>query len=395
MQVSGVINCFISHRLFAYRIIPQGKLELNRYLIYYYSLNTSNQSHSKVMTESINVSNGEHLRDRFRGALLGVLVGDCFGAPFEGRRVDPNLAQDRINTLVETTTGNELKYTDDTAMTISTCRSLIGNRGLDPRDLAKQFSEMFFREPHRGYGGAVRQVFSLLRETKYQDPYGPATIQFDGNGSFGNGAAMRCNGIALFAHKNKLNLRKTLDLVENCSRITHSHRDAINGAICLVLAVKQALSIEDDAGDEFVFINQLIESMKEVEGDYEDQVYTKKLNLMKQEMDQMAIAGREISQATIVKLLGNDVSALGSVPLAIYSFLRGISKFRDRYGIENEFIRTLHWAISCGGDTDTIASMACGLCGAYLGMSKLPENYYRRCEAWTELVKLADGLYST
>lgn len=336
------------------------------------------------------IINGDSMKNRFRGALLGVLVGDCFGAPFEGRRVDPNLAQERINKLVET--DKELKFTDDTAMTISTCRSLIENRGLDPRNLAKHFSEMFFREPHRGYGGAVRQVFSLLRESQYQDPFGPATIQFDGNGSFGNGAAMRCNGIALFAHKNKLNLRKTLDLVENCSRITHSHRDAINGAICLVLAIKQALNLEDDSVDEFAFLNTLIESMKEVEGAGQEHVYTDKLKLMKQEMDQMAICGKEISQAMIVKLLGNDVSALGSVPLAIYSFLRGISKFRDRYGIENEFVRTLHWAISCGGDTDTIASMACGICGAYLGMSKLPENYYKRCEAWNELVKLADGL---
>lgn len=383
------INCFtINNKIFS-RISPSNIFPIN-----YYSCEVDQFVEKKVLPKRTRVMseiiNGDSMKNRFRGALLGVLVGDCFGAPFEGRRVDPNLAQERINKLVET--DKELKFTDDTAMTISTCRSLIENRGLDPRNLAKHFSEMFFREPHRGYGGAVRQVFSLLRESQYQDPFGPATIQFDGNGSFGNGAAMRCNGIALFAHKNKLNLRKTLDLVENCSRITHSHRDAINGAICLVLAIKQALNLEDDSVDEFAFLNTLIESMKEVEGAGQEHVYTDKLKLMKQEMDQMAICGKEISQAMIVKLLGNDVSALGSVPLAIYSFLRGISKFRDRYGIENEFVRTLHWAISCGGDTDTIASMACGICGAYLGMSKLPENYYKRCEAWNELVKLADGL---
>lgn len=95
-----------------------------------------------------------------------------------------------------------------------------------------------------------------------------------------------------------------------------------------------------------------------------------------------------------MRLLGNDVSAQNSVPLAIYSFLRGISKFTDSYRLDNEFMRTLHWAISCGGDTDTIASMACGLSGAYLSVSKLPENLYKKCENWQEMKDLADQLAS-
>lgn len=332
------------------------------------------------------------LKSRFEGALLGVLVGDCFGAPFEGRRVDSNLAMEHIEKLVKQDNGR-LRYTDDTAMSISVCRSLIQKNGFDPKHMASDFGESYFKEPNRGYGAAVRQVFASLRETKYQNPYEPGRKQFDGNGSYGNGAAMRCNGLALFAHKQQLDLEATLELVENCSRITHSHPDGINGAILLVLAIKQALNLEADSSDEFTFLNDLMDTMKRVEG-LGDHSYTNKLKLIKEEMDNLAVAGKEISQARIVELLGNDVSAINSVPLAIYSFLRGISKFVDRYQIEDEFTRTLHWAISCGGDTDTIASMACGLCGAYLGIEKIPDSYYKKCESWEEIISLADQLAS-
>lgn len=332
------------------------------------------------------------MQSRFRGALLGVLIGDCCGAPFEGRRVNPATLSDQIDNILKSSP-DMLKFTDDTAMTKSTCKSLIANSGLDSRLLAKEYSTSYFKEPNRGYGAAVRQVFTLLRDTKYQDPYGPAANQFNGNGSFGNGAAMRCNGIALFAFKTNLNDRETLDLVENCSRITHSHIYGIHGAVVLVAAIRYVLALDEDGLNENDFLDYLIKVMGEIEED-QDAVYTNKLKSIKNIIEQLAITGKDVSQSEIVTLLGNDVSAHNSVPLAIYSFLRGISKFTDSYRVENEFIRSLHWAISCGGDTDTIASMACGLSGAYLGMDKIPECLYKKCESWQEMLLLADQLAS-
>lgn len=329
---------------------------------------------------------------RFRGALLGVLVGDCCGAPFEGRRINPTTLSEQIDSILKSSP-DMLRFTDDTAMTKSTCKSLITNNGLDPRHLAKEYSLSYFKEPNRGYGAAVRQVFTLLRDTQYQDPYGPAANQFNGSGSFGNGAAMRCNGIALFAFKKNLSDKDALDLVENCSRITHSHIYGIHGAVLLVAAIRYTLALEEDSLNENDFLDYLINSMEELE-DNQDDVYSKKLRFIKRVLEQLAITGKDVTQSEIVAQLGNDVSAHNSVPLAIYSFLRGISKFTDSYRIENEFTRTLHWAISCGGDTDTIASMACGLSGAYLGVDKIPEYLYKKCESCQEMMLLADQLVS-
>lgn len=328
---------------------------------------------------------------KFRGALTGVLVGDCVGAIFEGKSVDPSTVLDSITQLVSSTGPKPLKHTDDTAMTTATIRSLIRCKGFNASDLAKEYSINYFREPYRGYGGAIRQVFTSLKSTDYQNPFEPATRQFDGAGSFGNGAAMRCSGIALFACKMGLDKTQTQDLTTNCSRITHSHLHAINGAILLVDAIMFVLALEEDSLDEDRFIDYLIKRMAELE-DETDRVYTEKLKNIKLIVDKTSITGVDVSQEEVVTLLGNDVSAPGSVPLAIYSFIRGTSKFNDRYRLDNEFIRTLHWAISCGGDTDTIASMACGLCGAYLGVNKISTNVYKRCESFEYILNLADLL---
>ena len=62
--------------------------------------------------------------------------------------------------------------------------------------------------------------------------------------------------------------------------------------------------------------------------------------------------------------LGNDVSAVDSVPTALFCYLRGSRDHGDDglqgdtdYG--NVFERVLVTALRMGGDTDTIASMAC------------------------------------
>jgi len=64
-----------------------------------------------------------------------------------------------------------------------------------------RFVDEFWREPNRGYGGNVISVFDALKRENCKNPYGPAERQFDGNGSYGNGGAMRISPAALFSIK--------------------------------------------------------------------------------------------------------------------------------------------------------------------------------------------------
>jgi poly(ADP-ribose) glycohydrolase ARH3 len=63
-----------------------------------------------------------------------------------------------------------------------------------------RFQDEYFREPNRGYGGNVRTVFEASRDKIYTDIYEGAARQFDGQGSYGNGGAMRIVPAALFGY---------------------------------------------------------------------------------------------------------------------------------------------------------------------------------------------------
>ena len=95
----------------------------------------------------------------------------------------------------------------------------------------------------------------------------------------------------------------------------------------------------------------------------------------------MGLSDRADRQA-VIALLGNGIAAFESVPTAIYSFLRCPKSFPE----------VVSYAISLGGDTDTIASMAGAISGAYLGLGAIPSVWRERLEDVAQLEALADSL---
>jgi poly(ADP-ribose) glycohydrolase ARH3 len=85
----------------------------------------------------------------------------------------------------------------------------------------------------------------------------------------------------------------------------------------------------------------------------------------------------------IIRELGNGVEAFNSVPTAIFAFL---SHLRD-------FALTVVYAVSLGGDTDTIASMAGAVSGAYLGIEAIPQKWQQHLENRDYILSLADRLW--
>jgi ADP-ribosylglycohydrolase len=64
-----------------------------------------------------------------------------------------------------------------------------------------RFTQEYFKESSRGYGGSVATVFQTLKDSNYEDEFKPARDQFEGEGSYGNGGAMRICPAGLFAEK--------------------------------------------------------------------------------------------------------------------------------------------------------------------------------------------------
>ena len=96
--------------------------------------------------------------------------------------------------------------------------------------------------------------------------------------------------------------------------------------------------------------------------------------LLTEELEQLAYKEKiasmkellgEQDRRQVVAVLGNGIEAPRSVPTAIYCFLRHLRSYKD----------CVIYAISLGGDTDTIASMAGAISGAYLGINAIPAKW--------------------
>ena len=250
------------------------------------------------------------------------------------------------------------------------------------------FVKEFYKNPRRGYGGGVIDVFRKLRDSRCKEPLRPAREQFNGNGSYGNGGAMRVAPIALFYHN--ASIQDVAEMARKSAEITHTHREGVDGTILQALAIHQALNVQTDTElDAQQFVAELQRKMSSIENgdEFDDaQPYGQKLKEISR------LLSIQPSDEQIQNVLGTDVSALRSVPTAIYCFLRGHRDITDIQST-NPFRRSLEFAIRLGGDTDTIASMTGAICGAYYGDSLLSETLLKHCEGSAEIRELADKLY--
>lgn len=302
------------------------------------------------------------LHDRFRGALVGTALGDALGAPFEGR---PKVDGGDVRAWQDA--AEPLRWTDDTAMTIGVAESLTARGGFDGADMAARFVAHFDAEPWRGYGSGPPQVFAEIRAGAPWDE--PATRLHQGRGSFGNGAAMRAAPFGLLAYRDPAEAAR---MASAAAGITHTHDLARQGAAMQAFATAWLASA--DPGQVDTAAGQLVDGLRSVAPD----------PALQQRLDALASLPSQAPVATVVEVLGNGIAALDAVPTAVHAALRNRHSFRDTVG----------YAVSLGGDTDTIAAMAGALTGALHGCSAVPPAWLHRLEARERLVDLADDLHS-
>lgn len=299
------------------------------------------------------------LRSKFLGSLIGTGIGDGIGASLEGwRRVDPAevwaLAESR-QTLI---------YTDDTHMMLGVAESLIENKGFDGEHMTGRFIENYSREPFRGYGPGPPRVFKLIKSGEAWDK---AAEKLYGGGSFGNGSAMRIAPVGVFYYNDPLKLK---EIAYKSSQITHAHELGKEGAALQAYAV--ALAIQAKPSSAF----PVDEFLKKLTNFIKHEVYKQKLRRIEELLG-------EKDKSKVIAELGHGIEAFNSVPTAIYSFLSHPKSFEE----------AVIYAISLGGDTDTIGAMTGALSGAYLGVEAIPEKWKNKLENRDYIEGLAEKLW--
>ena len=276
--------------------------------------------------------------DRARGVLLGTFVGDALGMPFEGVPADEIPQQVE---MVEARRGRGT-YTDDTQMMIALAESLIARGRVDEQHLARAFQDAY--DPDRGYGGGTRRVLELWAAGT---PVAAAAAQiFDGEGSRGNGAAMRIAPVAVrFADDpNRLCAEAA-----RSAQLTHAHPVGIDGGVVQAAAIGAALRDES-----------ILEVARRAARGAE---MTSGLR------DVGALLAKPRDPAEVHARLGSSSDARESVCAAIYTAVAHAT-----------FEQAVTFAVRIGGDTDTVAAMTGAITGARHGAESIPARWLEALE---------------
>jgi poly(ADP-ribose) glycohydrolase ARH3 len=282
------------------------------------------------------------------GSLLGLFCGDALGMPYETQ--PPEAIPERLE-MEEARLGRGT-YTDDTQMAIAVCESLLRSDGVDEDDLATAIADAF--DPDRGYGPGTTTVVRLWGEGV---PHAEAALRlFGGEGSSGNGAAMRVAPVGLRFFRDP---ERCAAEARRQALLTHAHPLGVDGAAAQAAAVAAAVR-----GEDHLAAARAAVTTADLRG----------------RLDAAAeLAGRggpegsgrarppqrwpPAAPAEAAAILGATVAAHESVPAALLA------------ATAPDFEAALTFAVRCGGDTDTVAAMAGAVAGARFGVEAIPARW--------------------
>ncbi|MFO1434131.1 MAG: ADP-ribosylglycohydrolase family protein [Candidatus Competibacteraceae bacterium] len=160
-------------------------------------------------------------RERTLLSLRGLSVGEAFGENFF-------FAPEAVVTYA--LPPGPWRWTDDTHTALSIVEILLSHGGIDQDQLAQAFARRYGEAPWRGYAGGARRLLQRLRgggDWRVEAP------RLFGQGSYGNGAAMRVAPIgAWFSGQPE---RAAVEAGKSAV-VTHAHPEGRAGAVAVAVA---------------------------------------------------------------------------------------------------------------------------------------------------------------
>ncbi|MGW0563986.1 ADP-ribosylglycohydrolase family protein [Streptomyces sp. NPDC003016] len=164
--------------------------------------------------------------ERALASLRGLSLGDALGSQFFVPVNYPLLKRRELPP-------GPWQWTDDTEMACSVLAVLAAHGRIDQDALARSFAG--HHDFDRGYGPAVNRMLRLIRGGG--DWRELAAALFNGQGSWGNGAAMRIAPLGAWYADDP---EQATHQAEISSYVTHQHREAVVGAMAVAAAAALA-----------------------------------------------------------------------------------------------------------------------------------------------------------
>jgi ADP-ribosyl-[dinitrogen reductase] hydrolase len=282
-------------------------------------------------------------RDRIRGALLGLAVGDALGAPLEGRSRAEVAARDDAP-LREMAGGRRPGFepgdvTDDTQLAMTLAESIVEVGGYDP-DHALRAYVRWFEAGAEDAGPTTRAVLGAVAGGASSYEATQRQHEEAGDRATTNGALMRTTPIALAFAGNEEGIRDA-----TLADASLTHYDPIAGKAALFHNLLVSVEVSQGHAAVEAFLSepgQLDERIEDavVPAASGSRYYAERL--------------AEEQPTWVISTLAVGLGAL----LTAESFEEG-----------------LVWAVNLGGDTDTNGAVAGALLGARFGGSQIPERW--------------------
>ncbi len=284
-------------------------------------------------------------------ALHGLSVGDALGAQF----FVPATA--RAHLATRTAPPGPWPWTDDTEMACSVYAAHTERGAIDVFDLTHAFARR--QDFDRGYGPSANRLLRLVREGG--DARALASAVFDGQGSYGNGAAMR---VAPLGAAYAADPREAVRPAVGTALITHTHPQAVDGAVAVAAAAAFAVRARSTPTTPEGFLADVRRLTPR--GAVHDGL-TEAIALLDE--PDLAVAARVLGN-------GSRTSAADTVPYALRCAARWLT----------DYPAAIWEAVSAGGDADTVAAITGGVVAARTGTAGIPATWLAAREplpAWT------------
>jgi ADP-ribosylglycohydrolase len=287
-----------------------------------------------------------------RVSLEGLSIGDAFGQRFftHPEIVDGLIAERAVPS-------GPWSYTDDTEMALSIVSVLEDFGKIDQDALASRFACNY--NSTREYGAAMHQALARVRTGESWESVSRSL--FGGEGSFGNGAAMRVAPLGVFFADD---FDAVVAEAAKSAEVTHAHPEAIAGAIAVAITAAWSTRLRGSAllANAAELIDLVIPHVPE------GLVRSGLLNA--RELDESE------SSSTAARLLGNgeNVTAHDTVPFVVWSAAKHLG----------DFVEGMWQTVSGLGDRDTTCAMVGGIVAAFVGEEGLPVNWIERREPLAE-----------
>lgn len=265
--------------------------------------------------------------ERALASLRGLAVGDALGSQFFVPANYPLLKRRELPP-------GPWQWTDDTEMASSVLAVLAEHERIDQDALARSFAE--HHDFDRGYGPAVNRLLRLVREGG--DWRELASALFNGQGSWGNGSAMRIAPLGAWYADDP---EQATHQAEISSYTTHQHREAVVGAMAVAGAASLAASTTGTPTPTELLDGVIALVPRSAVG----------AGLRRaRDMLDYGDAG------TVAAVLGNGrrTSAHDTVPFALWSAARSLGDFEQAFWVTAQ----------AGGDVDTTCAIVGGILAA-------------------------------